>query len=197
MEREILMSPLEWIIFWFAIGAYSPLVIGAVRERDDKSQVFTTWFLYFLLDVITMDSSRNLDGNDIILFGFAIGSFIMMSILLFQKRIAWTWLETIISGLVILCIIAYYISGPFLTLIFGIMSECIVGVYLIIKTFMNPVVKYNLTGYIMFLITSLLAMLNAKDWSIREMGYPLCEAILCVLTIFPLIIKWRRERKMA
>lgn len=191
------MSPLEWVIFWSAIGAYAPLVTGAVKEKGDKSQVFTTWFLYFLLDIITMDASGTLDGNNIILFGFTIGSFIMASILLFQKRFAWTILETVITILVILCIFAKYISGPYWTLIFGIASECIVGIYLIIKTFKNPVVKYNLAGYILFLIASILAMFNAKNWSVEEMGYPLCETLLCIGTIVPLIIKWHKKMKMA
>ena len=195
METIFTMSPLEWIIFWFSIGAYGPLVLGAVKEKEDKSQVFTTWFLYFLLDINTMFSSNRLgSSSDKILFGFTIGSFVMMSILFFQKRIAWTWLETSVTLLVLICLVAWHYSSH-LVLRLGILSECIVGIYLIIKTFKNPVVKYNLTGYILFLITSILAMINAKDWSIEEMGYPLSEAILCIVTILPLLIKWWKYNK--
>ncbi len=85
-----LMTPRDWITFWLAVGAYGPLIVGAIKEKMDKSQVFTTWFLYLLLDVITMKSSSKIDGNYIILFGFAVGSFIMSIILLYQGRVGWT-----------------------------------------------------------------------------------------------------------
>ena len=85
-----LISPLDWIIFCLAIGAYVPLIIGSIKEKEDKSQVFTTWFLYLILDMITMFSSNKLNGSYIILFGFTVGSFIMSMILLYQGRIGWT-----------------------------------------------------------------------------------------------------------
>lgn len=84
------MSPKDWTTFCLAIGAYAPLIVGAIKEKMDKSQVFTTWFLYLLLDVITMSSSNELDGSYVILFGFAVGSFIMSVILLYQGRVGWT-----------------------------------------------------------------------------------------------------------
>jgi len=92
--------------------------------------------------------------------------------------------------LVLLCVGAWYYSGPYWALIFGISSESIVGIYLAIKTFKNPMVKYNLAGYILFLIVSIIAMINASGWTIAQMGYPLCEAILCIITIIPLLKKW-------
>jgi len=88
--KVILMSPLDWTIFTLAIGAYAPLIVGAIKEKEDKSQVFTTWFLYLILDAVTMSSSNRLNGSYVILFGFAVGSFIMSIILLYQGRIGWT-----------------------------------------------------------------------------------------------------------
>jgi len=91
------------------------------------------------------------------------------------------------------CIGAWYYSGPYFALIFGILSECIVGIYLAIKTYKDPTVKYNLAGYLFFLIVSITAMINADDWSIAQMGYPLCETILCIVTIIPLLKKWMEK----
>jgi hypothetical protein len=85
-----LMSPKDWMTFFLSIGAYAPLIVGAIKEKMDKSQVFTTWFLYLLLDAVNMASSSELDGSYVILFGFAVGSFIMSAILLYQGRIGWT-----------------------------------------------------------------------------------------------------------
>lgn len=189
MEIILKMLPIDWLIFWFSIGAYVPLIIGTLKNKFDKSQVFTTWFLYFLLDIITMFSSNKLDGNYVILFGFAVGSFIMAFILLYQGRIGWSWLESVVTILIILCIIAWYYSGPYWALIFGIGSESIVGIYLIIKTFTNPTVKYNLLAYIMFLIVSIIAIFDGKDWSLEQVGFPICETILNIIIIIPLFKK--------
>jgi len=189
MEIILKMSLIGWLIFWLSIVAHVPLVIGAFKNKLDKSQVFPTWFLYFFLDMITMFSSNKLDGSYVILFGFAVGSFVMALILLSQGRIGWSRLENVVTILIIFCIIAWYYSGPYWALIFGIGSESIVGIYLIIKTFINPTVKYNLPAYIIFLIVSIIALFDGKDWSLEQVGFPLCETILNIVIIIPLFRK--------
>jgi hypothetical protein len=195
---EILkMSPLEWLIFWLSIGAYGPLVIGVIKEKNDKSQVATTWILYFLLDTITMFSTLKEGGNFVLLFGFSVGSFIMAIILLYQGRIYWGILESVTITLVFICIIVWNIFGAMMTIVSGILSEIVVGIYLIIKTYKNPRIKYNLNGYIMFLIVSILALHNAKSSNVKEIGYALAEIILSVITLIPLIKKWWiKKRKL-
>lgn len=194
MEIILRMTVMSWLIFWLAVIAYVPLIIGIIKDKNDKSQDFTTWALYFLLDIITMFSSVKKDGSYAILFGFSVGSLIMAGILFYQKRISWTWLETTVVALVALCIISWCRSGPYWALVSGIFSESVVGIYLIIKTWKNPKVEYNFSGYTIFLIVSILAVINAKDWSIPQSGYAICETIICFLTLLPLIRKWWKER---
>ncbi len=149
-----------------------------------------------MLDVITFFSALQTekDSSFVILLGFSVGSFIMSIILFYQKRILWTKLETLIISLVAVCILLYKTSGPYWALIFGIISECIVGIYLIIKTWQRPKVKYNFTAYVIFLIVSILATINAEDWSIPKAGYPVCEIVLNIIVLIPLILKWRRKK---
>jgi hypothetical protein len=190
METIILrMNVADWIIFFLAIGAHVPLILGVIKQKWDKSQTFLTWVLYFLLDLVTMLSSQKIDGNYVILFGFSVGSFVMWSILLYQGRIGWTWLETVTLILVISCVGAWYVSGPYLALVFGIASEAIVGINLIIKTYRNPVIEYNLVGYIIFLIVSFFAFFTAEDFNIKQVGYPICEGVLSFITLIPLLRK--------
>jgi hypothetical protein len=187
------MTLMDWLIFWLGIGSYVPLIIGVIKQRHDCSQTFTTWVLYFLLDLITMLSCTKIDGSYVILLGFAVGSFIMASILFYQRRFGWTWLETTVVFLVLLCIGAWYKSGPYWAAIFGIISESIVGIHLMIKTYKNPTFKYNLVGYIGFTIVSIVAFLNAKDFNIQQIGYPIAEAVISFLTLIPLANKWLNE----
>ena len=188
------MAPIDWVIFILAIAAYTPLVLG-ITKQNDRSQTFFTWVLYLLLDCITMFSSLAEEGAYVILFGFAVGSLVMASILLYQRRIGWKLTETITASLVLICIIFWQTGGSYWAIRFGIASESIVGIYLIIRTIKNPTVKYNIVGYICFLIVSIIAMLAAKDWSVEQMGYPFCETILSVIILIPLILKWKKERK--
>lgn len=140
-----------------------------------------------------MFSTLKSEGNWILLFGFSVGSLIMTIVLFYQKRNAWKLFENIVTILVLACILAWLVCGPILAIIFGILSEVIVGVYLIIKTWRNPSVSYNLNGYSLFLVASILALLNAKSSEIEEVGYASAEIILTVLTIIPLVKKRMKE----
>lgn len=86
---------------------------------------------------------------------------------------------------------AWVIEGPYEAVVLGVVSESIVGIYLAIKTFLNPVAKYNLVGYSFFLAASIIATCDAKDWSWPEVGYSLSEVIITSITIIPLLRKWR------
>ena len=187
------MRPIDWLDLALAIASSAILVLGIIKQ-EDKSQVAFTWILYVLLDAVTMFSVKGVGGWYIMQFGYAIGSFVMATILIYQKRFVWGWLETIISLLILICLILWQIYGSFWAVRSSILSETGVGVYLIIKTYKNPVVKYNLIGYLGFLMTSIIAMFAAKDWSVEQMGFPFCETILNIIILFPLIIKWKKER---
>jgi len=172
--------------------------MGVIKTKNDNSQTALTWFLYFLLDTITMFSTIEAtpeDGGGFpILFGSAVGSFIMFIIILYQKKIIWTWLETVITSLIIFCIVAWIIKGPYEAVAMGIISEIIVSIYLIIKTYRYPVFKYNLIGYILFLLASITTTLNAPDWSLTQIGYASSEIVLTTIIIIPLLIQFIKEK---
>ncbi|MEI7689265.1 MAG: hypothetical protein WCI91_03740 [Candidatus Nomurabacteria bacterium] len=134
-------------------------------------------------------SEKNGGGGYQILFGSAICSFLMFIILLYQKRNAWTLLEGIMILLIFICVSSWIIKGPYEAVALGIISESIVGIYLFIKTIQKPVIKYNLIGYSLFLLASIVATIDAKDWSLPEVGYSLSEVFITSATIAPLIIR--------
>lgn len=198
METILEMTIIDWIIFWLTIIAMGIIMRGMVKTKNDNSQVALTWLLYFLLDVITMLITIKAlikSGGWQVLFGSAIVSFLMFIVLLRKKKIIWTQLEIGVIMLIITCVVVWIIRGPYKAIIWGIISEFIVGLYLLIRTIKFPVVQYNLWGYILFLLACGLSMYNAPDWSIREIGYPASEIIITSLTIIPLLIKLFKEKK--
>jgi len=172
--------------------------MGVVKNKTDPSQTALTWFLYFILDCITMFSTINAAPQDKgaipFLLGCSIGSLIMFIILLYQGRKTYNWTELFVTILIFICGTAWVIKGPYHAVVWGIISESIVGIYLIAKTIKDPVVKYNLTGYLLFLASSIVSIYNAKSWSLPDAGYALCESVLSIITIIPLLIQLRKER---
>ncbi len=131
---------------------------------------------------------------DPMVFGFATGSLIMSSILLYQKRYAkFELIEVITLILILICISVWIFFGSYVALIASILSETAVGIYLIIQTYLYPKVKYNLTGYIGFIVVSIISVIFTKAWSIAEVGFAFSEMILSFLILIPLIKKWWEE----
>ena len=184
------MSPLEWLVLLFSIGAYFPLIRGVFKNKMDKSQVATTWALYTVLDVILAIVTFIKGGNFLFPLGFSVGSFILTIILIYQRKIYWCIIETLVTGLVIVCIVFWLVGGATTTIFFGVLSQTIVGLYLIYNTIKNPVVEYNLIGYFLFLTASVLTLLNADSSGIEEIGYAIAETLLSVIIIIPLLKKW-------
>jgi len=177
---------------------YTPLIIGLIKDAEDKSHTFLTWFLYLTLDCITMFSGEKVRIDmDPMVFGFAIGSLIMSSILFYQKRfVKCTIIEFTTIILIIICVVVWKLAGSYFALIASITSESIVGIYLIIETYKYPKVKYNLAGYIGFIIISIISVILTKSWSITEVGFALCETILSFIILIPLSKKWWKEKTL-
>jgi len=190
------LMEINWNILMLSLLPFVPLIIGIVKNSKNNGQNFLTWALYCLLDGITMFSSKEEGGHSYsLLLGFLIGSFFMSAILLYQGKVGWGPVETITIILIIICIFIWKTSGTYWALIAGIISEGIVGGYLLYKTIKNPIVEYNLISYIGFLIVSIITIFTAQDWGLEEIGYPICETVFSFLTILPLIKKWRAARK--
>jgi hypothetical membrane protein len=172
--------------------------VGLIKDPTDKSHTFLTWFLYLILDCITMFSGEKVRINmDPMIFGFAIGSLIMSLVLLYQKRfVKCSGIEAITIILIFICIIVWKTFDSYFALIASISSEIIIGTYLIIQTFKYPKVKYNLTGYIGFIIVSIISVIFTKEWTIPEVGFALSEAILSFVILIPLINRWRIEKQV-
>lgn len=153
--------------------------------------------MYLLLDCVTLFSGEKVRINiDPMVFGFAIGSLVMASILFYQKRmIKFRKIEIITTILLIICIVVWGIFGSYLTLVISIISEIIIGTYLIIQTFKYPKVEYNLIGYLGFIIVSVISVIFTKAWTIPEVGYAISESILSFVILIPLLKKWFKERQ--
>jgi len=186
------MTPNNYLIFCVTFASFCFLFAGIIKKGGDNSQRALTWLMYCLLDSILMFSvlkTTQKDGDGFaILFGSSICSFVMFIILACQKKSKWGWLETTVAGLVFICIVVWIVKGPYESVRIGIISEIIVGTYLIIETVNSPRCNYyNIVGYLLFLLASIISVINAKDYSLPEYGYAFSEIVITTATI---IIPW-------
>lgn len=199
-----------WMIFLFSIIPYAPLYVGAILNSKDKSHNFLVWFLYLCLDSITFFTGMmERENPDPMVLGFGIGSILMASIMVYQKRfVNFGRPERIATALTLIGFSLWITSGPQTAFIFSIFSEIVVGGYLIYKTFKNPTMDYNFWAYLLFLFVSSFSVITTDKWTIYEVGYATSETILNIIIIIPLlpfrfpwlktklrILKYKKRRK--
>ena len=193
----IIKTYLEWwIIFTWSIIPYTPLFVGAVKNSGDKSHNSLVWGLYMALDIITLFTGvKERINADPMVFGFAVGSLVMASILCHQKRFVRLGIAEIIAiALTLIGITLWICSGPHTAFLFSIFSEIVVGGYLIYKTFKNPTLDYNFWSYTGFLVVSSLSVITTTKWTIPEVGYAISETILNLLILIPLLPLWLKKK---
>jgi hypothetical protein len=146
--------------------------------------------------ISTVNAAENEGGGGFpILLGSAAGSLIMCIVLLRRKKSYWGPLEIITAVLFVICVGTFVFKGPNESVKLGVLSESIVGIYLIVKTKKCPVCKYNLKGYLLFWLASIITTISAPEWSWANVGYSLSEIVITGLTIVPLLVQLRKDKK--
>src|SRR5690349_677978 len=117
-----------------AILLFIPMFVRVVRECG-TGQSFTSWLLWGVLDSILIGSLIEQHGNFWIVVGFALGDLAIAGALAYQKRFGWGRCETVVLGLVIVCVIGWKISGPRAATIFSVAAVIIAGIpgFLVLK----------------------------------------------------------------
>lgn len=160
---------------------YIGLCIQIWTGRNKQS--FATWGLWALIDGITAASVIVQQGNYLLPLFFSIGSIATAtSIILKTKNAGWSWFETMISILVVACLLVWYTSGPKMATIAGTTAVLIAGLPQTVEAWKKPWDSSFLV-YSGFLVANILSTIGGKDWSIEERFYPGCCAILCLIVV--------------
>lgn len=148
-----------------------------------NKQSFATWVLWALIDAITAASVIVQQGNYLLPLFFSIGSLATAaSIILKTKNAGWSWFETMISLLVVVCLLIWYTSGAKMATIAGTTAVLIAGLPQTVEAWKRPWDSSFLV-YFGFLVANILSTIGGKDWSIEERFYPGCCAVLCVIVV--------------
>lgn len=171
------MSSLIVLSVILALGLYIPLCVQIFTGK--VKQNMATWLLWGLIDGVAAGSLIVQHGNYLLPAGYTLGAVITTLFIIRSKSITWTWFESLVTVLVVICIIIWALSGPKMATVASTLAMVIAGIPQLFETYRKPhdtpLIIY--TGYI---IANGLSAMGAKDWSIEERFYPVCATIYCV-----------------
>ncbi len=161
-----------------AIVLYYPLIAGILRNQIEQS--CATWMLWVTLDVIAVTSIILQHGNYLLLVVYSICGAVVITALIYKKLFKWTSFETLVLGLVIICLVVWYFSGPRGATIAATIAGAISGIPQIRDSWKK---SDTMTGhiYLGYAVANGLSCFGGKAWTVEDRLYPAMAAVLCLI----------------
>lgn len=172
---------LVWTGSLIAFGLYLPLILGILRDKIEQS--FASWALWATLDLIALISIANQKGNYLFLVFYVIGSTITACMLLYKGQFRWTRFETLVTFLVLVCLVLWCLNGSRWATISSTIAVVISGLPQFKESWHKP---DRTTGflYLGYIVANSLFLLGGKSWTIEECFYPGMMIPLCIAIAF-------------
>lgn len=153
-----------------ALLMYVPLVRGTLRDRG-TGQSFAMWALWAILDSTVTISLIVQRGNFWLPLGLAAGSVTLAVLLLAKGRFSWSWLETAILVLVLVCLAVWRFSGPKWAAVATTAAIVIAGIPGMVELWRNPQPALGRI-WLGYTIANLLALWGGLNWTLEERFAP-------------------------
>lgn len=146
-----------------------------------------TFFLWSLLDGISAGATYLEGGNYLQATLFCLGGLaVTICTLIAGNRLVWTKFESLVTGLVFLCISIWLTTSNIVAALFCILSLTIASVPQVFDTWRIPNKTPSLI-YFGYVVSNMLAVMGGKEISIIEIGYPLSGFLICsIIFLFSL-----------
>ncbi|MEK7653719.1 MAG: hypothetical protein AAB345_00350 [Patescibacteria group bacterium] len=187
-----------------AILAYIPLWVHLPSGK--VKQNLLTWILWGSLEVIMTAAIVAQKGNFLLPAAYFLGTVVTIYLIFrAQKgvrsdarvgapipfgRLGWTWFESIVTALVIACMIIWYFAGSKVATIAGTFAMLFAGIPQLIDVWRCPREMPLLTA-LLYLSANSLSSAGGKDWSIQERFYPTCAVFYSLATIIFILRRYR------
>jgi hypothetical protein len=172
--------------------AYIPLTFAIFRNT--ASQSFAAFFLWGMLDAIAMVGLILQHGNFWLPLSNVVGTATIASLLIVKKQVYWSWIETLTSILVLICMVIWFLTGDTGAIVSSSIALVIASIPQMADTYRRPKETPTLV-YMIWLGANLLSFLAGKAWTINERFYAFCGMILCLGIIGVGVMK-RSSRKV-
>ncbi len=172
---------LVWTGSLIAFALYLPLISGILRGKIEQS--FATWALWVSLDLIALISIALQKGNYLILVFYVIGGTATACTLLYKGQFKWTWFETLVSSMVIICLVFWWLSGSRIATISSTIAVVISGLPQFKESWQKPDRTTGLI-YLGYVIVNTLFFFGGKSWTVEDRFYPGLMIPLCLAIAF-------------
>ena len=148
---------------------------------------FTTFALWSMLDSIVAIAmyKKRIDPSIPIVYGG--GATLVAFILLFKGRCSWSNMDSIVSVLVIVCLILWKIKGPKWANLMATTAAAISGIPFLYITWKNPD-SSPIIPNVVFLIANVLQLLSVKEWSVEKVFFPTVNIVFCFTFVLPWLL---------
>lgn len=170
-----------------ALALYIPLCWQIWTGKVNQS--LATFILWGLLDGIAAVAAYREGGNWFLPAFYTIGCLAVIACLLKARSIVWGMLETIISVMVLICIVAWIKTGNDTAIVISSLALAIASSPQLVDAWKAPA-KVPLLTYVGFTVANVLATLAGKDWSIAERFYPGIAALTTLAFVALAARKW-------
>ena len=165
-----------WLGSIIALLLYYPLVSGILKKQIEQS--FATWVLWVALDLIALVSVILQHGNYAILVCYCLGGTAVSAALIYMRQFRWTWFENCVLAMVIVCLVAWYLTGSRITTIISTIAVAISGLPQLRDAWLRPD-RQTAFIYLGYVFANGFSFLGGKAWTIEDRFYPGVCTILC------------------
>ena len=163
-----------------ALCLYLPLAWQILKGQ--VKQNLATWLLWGTLDAIAAVSIFVQGGNWHLPAAYVVGCTFTIICMIRARVLAWTRFETIVSIMVIACLIGWKMSGPWLATVLSTTGLVLATVPQIKDAYKAPH-EMPFLIYVGYTFVNVLSTIGGKAWTVEERLYPVSAAICCVVIV--------------
>lgn len=179
-KRRIHLNIYQKVSVAMALFLYLPL--GYQILRGTVVQNLATFALWGALDAIAGASMFIQGGNYQLPAAYVGGCIGIILCILKARTFGWTRYETQISVAVIICIVAWRVSGPWYATIFSTAGVVFAGLPQLKDSWQKPETS-PLYTYVGFTFVNVVNTIGGKGWIVEERFYPFWCSVLCVAIV--------------
>jgi hypothetical protein len=163
-----------------ALFLYVPLAWQIIKGV--AKQNLATWILWGLLDLVVGVSLYVQGGNWYLLGAYVSGCILTVACLLYSGERRWTWFETTIFVMVIICLVGWYYSGSRTATILSTSGVALATLPLWKDAYLKPDMV-PLGIYVGFSVANTLATIGGAAWTVEERLYPATCVVLTIVIV--------------
>lgn len=163
-----------------ALTLYLPLAWQILTKQ--VTQNLATFILWGSLDLVAAASMLLQGGNWTLPAAYVGGCVIIIGCLIRVRSVKWTWFETAITVMVVICLVGWKMSGARMATILSTIGVVLAGFPQLADSYKEPE-KQPLLIYVGFVVVNGLSVAGGRAWTIEERFYPASCVVLCLAIV--------------